>query len=211
MIRVTGFHHGFSIKGQGENKTMKMKRMISILLVFALMGSMTACGSAETGTQNASPTALAGTDGTVSAERAEDRPETGTVSSAAASEQEENQVEEKILTMMIDDTAVEVDWEDNESVSALRELADDHPLTVQMSRYGGFEQVGALGTSLPNADQQTTTQAGDIVLYSGDQIVVFYGSNSWAYTRLGHIADKTEEEMAELLGNGDVVVTLSVE
>ena len=55
------------------------------------------------------------------------------------------------------------------------------------------------------------TKSGDIVLYSGDQIVVFYGSNSWAYTRLGHIIDKTDEEMAELLSNGDVVITLSLE
>ena len=77
--------------------------------------------------------------------------------------------------------------------------------------YGGFEQVGAIGQSLPRKDSQTTTEAGDIVLYSGDQIVVFYGSNSWAYTRLGHIRDKSAQEMAELLGNGDVTITISTE
>ncbi len=55
------------------------------------------------------------------------------------------------------------------------------------------------------------TKSGDIVLYSGDQIVVFYGSNSWAYTGLGHIINKTDEEMADLLSNGDVVITLSLE
>ncbi len=58
-----------------------------------------------------------------------------------------------------------------------------------MSMYGGFEQVGEIGTSLPRNDVQTTTSAGDIVLYSGNQIVIFYGNNSWAYTRLGHITD----------------------
>lgn len=95
-----------------------------------------------------------------------------------------------------------VEWEDNESVEALKELC---PLTVQMSMYGGFEQVGSLGKSLPKNDVQTTTDYGDIVLYSGDQIVIFYGSNSWAYTRLGHIlADK--EIMVEALGNGDVTI-----
>ena len=57
---------------------------------------------------------------------------------------------------------------------------------------------------------QTTTQAGDIVLYSGNQIVVFYGSNSWAYTRLGHIGDRSAQEMAELLGNGDVTITIRI-
>ena len=81
-------------------------------------------------------------------------------------------------------------------------------LTIRMSMYGGFEQVGSLGASLPRNDVQTTTSAGDIVLYSGNQMVIFYGSNSWAYTRLGRITDKSAREMAELLGNGDVTVTI---
>ena len=119
--------------------------------------------------------------------------------------------EENTLKMTIGGTAVTVAWERNESVAALKELVKDRPLTVQLSMYGGFEQVGPLGTELPRNDEQTVTQAGDIVLYSGNQIVVFYGSNSWAYTRLGHITDKTAEELAALLGNGDVMLTLSVE
>ena len=80
-----------------------------------------------------------------------------------------------------------------------------------MSKYGGFEQVGPLGTDLPANDAQTTTRAGDIVLYSGDQIVVFYGSNSWAYTRLGHITGKTAAQMKDLLGNGNVTIEFSLE
>lgn len=127
--------------------------------------------------------------------------------------EEENvgsEMKETVLKMTINGHAVTVEWEDNESVDALAELATD-PVTVQMSMYGGFEQVGSLGTSLPRNDVQTTTEAGDIVLYSGNQIVVFYGSNSWAYTRLGKITDQTKEEMAELLGNGDVTLGLSVE
>jgi hypothetical protein len=78
-----------------------------------------------------------------------------------------------------------------------------------MSAYGGFEQVGSLGQSLPRNDVQTTTDAGDIVLYSGNQIVVFYGSNSWAYTRLGRISDRSAADMAELLGNGNVTLTIT--
>ena len=116
---------------------------------------------------------------------------------------------EKALQLSINDTAVCVEWEDNASVEALIELASSQPLTVAMSMYGGFEQVGALGTSLPRDDRQTTTDAGDIVLYAGNQIVVFYGSNSWAYTRLGRIADKSASELRELLGNGDVTLTLT--
>ena len=118
---------------------------------------------------------------------------------------------ESMLQIRIGNTAVTVEWEDNESVQALRDLCTDNPLTIKMSMYGGFEQVGSIGQSLPRNDQQTTTGAGDIVLYSGNQIVVFYGSNSWAYTRLGHITDQDAAGMAELLGNGDVTITISME
>ena len=110
--------------------------------------------------------------------------------------------------MKIGDTTVAVDWEDNDSVKALMDLVRDQPLTIQTSMYGGFEQVGPIGTSLPRNDVQTTTQAGDIVLYSGNQIVVFYGSNSWSYTRLGHITDKSADELKSLLGNKDTTITI---
>lgn len=118
--------------------------------------------------------------------------------------------EEMSILMKIDDETVAVTWEDNESVAALAELLREQPMSIQMSMYGGFEQVGSLGTSLPRDDKQTTTQAGDIVLYSGSQMVVFYGSNSWAYTRLGKITDKSAEELKEMLGGGDVTITLEL-
>lgn len=108
------------------------------------------------------------------------------------------------MILVIDGEEYPVEWEENESVEVLKELC---PLTVKMSMYGGFEQVGSLGESLPRNDEQITTEYGDIVLYSGNQIVVFYGSNTWAYTRLGHI-DMTQEELTDLLGNGDVEITL---
>ena len=133
--------------------------------------------------------------------------ETETESEVSEAESEEA---ESMLQMTIGETLVDVEWEDNGSVEALKELCQEGPLTIRMSMYGGFEQVGSIGQSLPRDDSQTTTQAGDIVLYSGDQIVVFYGSNSWAYTRLGHITDKTAQEMAELLGNGDVTITIEM-
>ena len=116
--------------------------------------------------------------------------------------------ESSMLQLTIGNTPVPVTWEDNESVQALRELAHEEDLSVQMSMYGGFEQVGSIGANLPRDDVQTTTGAGDIVLYSGNQIVIFYGSNTWAYTRLGHV-DLPQEEMTELLGSGDVIVTIS--
>ena len=125
---------------------------------------------------------------------------------------EQNQMkEERKLAMYIGDKKVNVQWEDNESVAALKNLVNEKQLTVHMSMYGGFEQVGSIGISLPRKDVQTTTSAGDIVLYSGNQIVVFYGSNSWAYTRLGHITDQDTTGMKKLLGNGDVTITVSME
>jgi hypothetical protein len=116
--------------------------------------------------------------------------------------------EKSTMTLLIGETEVPVTWEENPSVDAIRKLL---PLTVEMSMYGGFEQVGSIGTSLPRNDQQTTTSAGDIVLYSGNQLVVFYGSNSWAYTRLGRITDQSAEELRELLSHGDVVVSLNAD
>ncbi len=128
---------------------------------------------------------------------------------ALAAEQDQTE-EETAMNMTIGDTSVTVAWEDNASMEALKALCASGPLTIELHMYGGFEQVGDIGQSLPSDDVQTTTQAGDIVLYSGDQMVVFYGSNSWAYTRLGHITDQDADGMRALLGNGDVTVTLTV-
>ena len=116
-----------------------------------------------------------------------------------------------MLQMKIGGTAVRVSWENNRSVEALKALCENGPLVIQMSMYGGFEQVGPIGSRLPSDDVQTTTAAGDIVLYSSNQIVVFYGSNSWAYTRLGHITDQDAAGMAALLGSGNVTITISME
>lgn len=94
---------------------------------------------------------------------------------------------------------------DNE---ASRVFAKMLPITLDMSDYTGFEKVGSLGTNLPASNQQTTTQSGDIVLYNGNQIVIFYGSNSWSYTRLGKIDDLSGWK--EALGSGEVKVSFSL-
>lgn len=99
--------------------------------------------------------------------------------------------------------------EDNPAVDSLTQMMESAPVVIQMSDYSGFEKVGSIGTSLPASNSQTTTQSGDIVLYNGSQIVIFYGSNSWSYTRLGKIDDLSGWE--EALGNGDVTVTFSIE
>ncbi len=118
----------------------------------------------------------------------------------------EEQSEE--MKMTINDTPVTVEWEDNEAAAALKVAVKSKPITIQMSMYGGFEQVGSLGMTLPRNDTRITTSPGDVILYSGNQLVVFYGSNTWSYTRLGHITDKSQQELTQLLSNGNVTITL---
>lgn len=97
--------------------------------------------------------------------------------------------------------------EDNEAAKELYEIIKTDGLTVEMSDYSGFEKVGSLGRTLTSNDKQTKTKAGDIVLYQSNQIVMFYGSNSWSYTRLGRIDDLSGWEDA--LGSGDITAEFS--
>lgn len=112
------------------------------------------------------------------------------------------------MNLQIGDSTFTATLEENSAVESLLGLMETAPLVIQMSDYSGFEKVGSLGTNLPTSNQQTTTQSGDIVLYNGNQIVIFYGTNSWSYTRLGKVDDLTEWK--EALGNGDVTVTFSI-
>jgi len=112
------------------------------------------------------------------------------------------------LYVQVGDSVFTATLEDNTAVDAFVEMMKNGSVVIQMRDYSGFEKVGSLGTSLPTSDRQTTTQSGDIVLYTGNQIVVFYGSNSWSYTRLGRIDDLTGWE--EALGSGDVSVSFSL-
>lgn len=134
----------------------------------------------------------------------------GTMSESQAMEGTTHEEEDKMqMNVQVGASTFTATLEENEAVDALVERMEQGPVTIQMSDYGGFEKVGPLGTSLPASNQQTTTQAGDIVLYQGDQIVIFYGANSWSYTRLGRIDDLAGWE--EALGSGDVTVTFSLE
>ena len=177
---------------QGKRGQEMKSRTIGILIMISvLMILLCACGNVKT----------------------EETPKPAAADNSETEDTEditETEDTERKMQMKIGETDVNVSWEDNEPVEALKELCKDGPLTVQLSMYGDFEQVGSLGTALPAGDEQMTTSAGDIVLYSGDQLVIFYGSNSWAYTKLGHITDQDSEGMTQLLGSGDVTVTISM-
>ena len=98
--------------------------------------------------------------------------------------------------------------EENQAVAELAEMMEEGPVTLHLDDYSGFEKVGPLGRNLTTSNSQTTTAAGDIVLYNGNQIVMFYGSNSWSYTPIGRIDDLTG--WADALGHGSVTVTLTL-
>ena len=99
---------------------------------------------------------------------------------------------------------------DNSSAMAFYELLEKGPVTIKMHDYGNFEKVGSLGTSLPRNDTQITTTAGDIILYQGNQITIYYDTNSWNFTRLGKVDGVTQGELKKILGKGDVTAVFSV-
>ena len=116
------------------------------------------------------------------------------------------------LLLTIGDQTMQATLVKNSAAEALVTALAENPITYNADDYGGFEKVGALGRSLPTSNQQLTTVPGDIILYSGNQIVLFYGSNSWSYTRLGRMEYESTEQLKAFLkaGQGRVSVTLSL-
>ena len=99
---------------------------------------------------------------------------------------------------------------ENSSADAFLDLLKAGDVTVDMHDYGSFEKVGSLGTSLPRNDEQITTEPGDVILYQGDQITIYYDVNSWSFTRLGKVQDLSQAELKEILGDGNVTITFSL-
>ena len=112
------------------------------------------------------------------------------------------------MNVQVGDSTFTATLENNTAVDAFVKMMDNGPVVIQMSDYSGFEKVGPLGANLPASNSRITTQAGDIVLYNGNQIVIFYGSNAWRYTHLARV--EALDGWEEALGDGDVRVTLSL-
>lgn len=117
-------------------------------------------------------------------------------------------VYEKVINVQVGDKNFTATLESNTAVDEFVQIMQEAPIVIDMSDYSGFEKVGSLGTNLTASNSQTATQSGDIVLYNGNQIVIFYGSHSWSYTRLAKIDDLSG--WTEALGSGNVQVTFSV-
>ena len=116
------------------------------------------------------------------------------------------------IKITVSGKSLPVKIEDNAATKALVAALRESSITYEAEDYGGFEKVGALGRSLPTSNAQITTQPGDVILYSGNQIVLFYGSNSWSYTRIGKMEYGTLDELKTFLkvGQGKISVTLSL-
>ncbi len=138
-----------------------------------------------------------------------DTSQSPTDSAFVTSDISESQTEETEMKMkvQIGERTFTASMEDSAAARELFAMAQDTPLSVEMRDYSGFEKVGSLGKALTADDRQTTAAAGDIVLYNGDKIVMFYGSNSWSYTRLGHIDDLNGWD--EALGGGNITAVFS--
>ncbi|MCM1560558.1 MAG: cyclophilin-like fold protein [Butyrivibrio sp.] len=202
-----------------------MKRYIAIILALLLPLAAAACGNDAKGGESGTIQDVELFD-TNSSPKEDNAPEPETEPESESTGAEEMEPEpEPAGTEEMEDDAVETDQlyikvgentltavlEDNESAEALKELLAGEPLTISASNYGGFEKVCSLGAKLPRNDSQTTTHAGDICLYNGNQIVIFYGSNSWAYTRLGRVSDVDEADLETILSGEETEITLSLE
>ena len=125
---------------------------------------------------------------------------------------ETNTTMPETIKITVSGKTLPVKIEDNEATKALVTALSEASITYEAHDYGGFEKVGPLGLTLPANNSQITTQPGDVILYSGNQIVLFYGSNTWSYTRLGKIQYESLDELKSFLkaGEGNISVTLSL-
>lgn len=183
------------------------RKCMPAVLCWVMIGMLlSACGTGQAAGE-AEPLAEAPVE-----ERADTVCQTTKPSSNEAAETDAGageEVTEMKMTVQVGEDTFTATLEDNAAADALAEMLEEGPVTIQMEDYGGFEKVGDLGTSLPASNRRITTQTGDIVLYQGSQVVIFYGSNTWSYTRLGRVDDLTG--WADALGRGDVSVTFSLE
>lgn len=172
-----------------------MKKIQIILLTMVIMFILVACKEQHTNTESIN----------------EQRKENVTDSAIAESESIVETIEKEMaeMVLMVNDVIIPVTWEDNDTVAEMKEQLKEGDIVVQMSMYSDNEQVGSLERYYTRNDKQITTKSGDIVLYSGDKIVVFYGSNTWDYTRLGKI-NLSDAEVSDMLGNGDVVLSITI-
>lgn len=118
--------------------------------------------------------------------------------------------DENMIAAQIGDKILTIKLEENSSAQALKDLLAKGPITIEMHDYSNFEKVGELGTRLPQNNVRITTEPGDVILYQGNSITIYYDTNTWNFTRLGKVQNVTPEELKGILGEDDVTVTFSL-
>lgn len=118
---------------------------------------------------------------------------------------------ENKINITIDGRTMSATLADNNATKALMEKLSASPITITMSNYGGFEKVGELPWPLPASDTRITTKPGDIMLYTGNNLVIFYGENTWAYTPLGVLDTIDSNEISSFVGSGNKQVIISLD
>lgn len=182
-----------------------MRKFVAGLIITVMLVSLTACGSKTAKDAETAKEPIVTESGTVSSVTEEN----GTESEEADSENTEA-MEDNTMKITAGDTTFTATLADNSSAEALKELLAEGPLTINMSDYAGMEKVGPIGKDLPRNDEQISTGAGDIILYQGNSLVIYYDTKSWNFTRIGKIEGVTGEELLDAFGNGDVTVTFSL-
>ena len=195
-----------------------MKKLLSIIALCGCAALFSACGNTESNSISQRSTSAQQeqkTEATTISETKDDKAVSEeTIDFSAAEETPEPAVvnkgtEDMKLKISVNGTELTATLADSTAAKELAEKLKAEPVTVTLNEYGGFEKVGDLPWPLTQADESTVTEAGDIMLYQGDQMTIFYNSNSWSYTKLGHIDNITGEELAKLFGEGNITVTLS--
>lgn len=126
-------------------------------------------------------------------------------------EVDENKVDKmESVYIKVNNQILNIELENNSATKELRKRLENEDIIIEAHEYGGFEKVGNLGFSLPREDTSITTSAGDIVLYQGNQISLFYNSNSWSYTKIGKVKNISSNELNNILGSGDVTLTFTL-
>jgi hypothetical protein len=180
-----------------------LKRDLFLIATLVLAISLFACNGAKE--SDSTPSAASETTTSPSSTEPSD-----TIGSMPSETSQTEAAEMQKLTIIVGSTEFTATMENNSSAEALIELLSKKPLTIEMQDYGNMEKVGGLGTSLPTNNEQITTAPGDLILYQGNALVIYYAPNSWNFTRLGKIDNVTAEELNAVLGNGSVTVTLSL-
>lgn len=194
---------------------MRQKIFILLLVIFLLSG-LAACSSQNPMDVQTSETIREGeTEEIQSVSSIEDLTVKTDKSSNEDKQQNNPQEEEKVdqnqFYITAGETVFTAVFSDNSSAEAFKKLLAEEPLTVDMHDYGSFEKVGEIRGTLPRNDEQIITEPGDVILYLGTSITIYYDTNSWNFTRLGKIRNVTKEDLLAALGDGDVTVTFSLE